>query len=210
MDVLTGVVRAAFEPNEYPASMARLVAWTPDEAIPEFYDDPEVFESIHESMPALAVPSWASSNADFVLRHRHAARQHHSWSAQGCPALGLVSGTKQSEVRLTGGVVWCWDLASGAGVMQGCSGVRQGVQHAAPLDRCHLWVQAEGGCSCGSQKCGLGGQLLWLACLRGPGTALRLASSAQGLCIPPGELSSHTWSSPVHLRVLRWLHNQKW
>ena len=78
MNVLTGVVRAAFEPNEYPASMARLVAWTPDEAIPEFYDDPEVFESIHESMPALAVPSWAGSNADFVLRHRHAALQHRS------------------------------------------------------------------------------------------------------------------------------------
>lgn len=72
VETLTGVVRAAFEPNEYPASMARLVAWTPDEAIPEFYDDPDVFESIHESMPALAVPGWASSNADFVRRHRHA------------------------------------------------------------------------------------------------------------------------------------------
>ena len=75
METLTRVVRAAFEPNEYPASMARLVAWTPDEAIPEFYDDPEVFESIHASMPALAVPSWASSNADFVARHRH-VHQH--------------------------------------------------------------------------------------------------------------------------------------
>ena len=75
METLTRVVRAAFEPNEYPASMTRLVAWTPDEAIPEFYDDPEVFDSIHDSMPGLAVPSWASSNADFVARHRH-AHQH--------------------------------------------------------------------------------------------------------------------------------------
>ena len=76
METLTGVVRAAFEPNEYPASMARLVAWTPDEAIPEFYDDPEVFKAVHESMPALAVPAWARSNADFITRHRHAHIHH--------------------------------------------------------------------------------------------------------------------------------------
>ena len=72
METLTRTVRAAFEPNEYPASVARLVAWTPDEAIPEFYDDPHVFESLHGSMPALAVPSWADSNMDFVRRHRSA------------------------------------------------------------------------------------------------------------------------------------------
>ena len=73
METLTRVVRAAFEPNEYPASMARLYAWTPDEAIPEFYDDPGIFESLHDSMPALAVPTWAASNADFIKRHRHGA-----------------------------------------------------------------------------------------------------------------------------------------
>lgn len=73
METLTRVVRAAFEPNEYPASMARLYAWTPDEAIPEFYDDPSVFESLHDSMPALAVPTWAASNANFIKRHRRGA-----------------------------------------------------------------------------------------------------------------------------------------
>ncbi len=76
VETLTRVVRAAFEPNEYPASMARLYAWTPDEAIPEFYSDPEVFESLHESMSALAVPAWAASNADFIKRHRHDTLAH--------------------------------------------------------------------------------------------------------------------------------------
>lgn len=72
VETLTRVVRAAFEPHEYPATMARLVAWTPDEAIPEFYDDEIVFESAHGTMPDLAVPDWASSNANFIRRHRHA------------------------------------------------------------------------------------------------------------------------------------------
>lgn len=70
METLTRVVRSVFEPQEYPASLARLMAWTPDEAIPEFYTDPSVFLSIHPSMPDLDVPDWADGPEDFVLRHR--------------------------------------------------------------------------------------------------------------------------------------------
>jgi len=64
------VVRAAFQPREYPASMRRLVAWTPDEAIPEFYADDTVFASLHADMADLAVPAWAADAGDFVARHR--------------------------------------------------------------------------------------------------------------------------------------------
>jgi WD repeat-containing protein 81 len=70
VQTLTSVVRAVFEPNEYPASITRLCAWSPDEAIPDFYDDPEVFRSIHENMADLAVPDWAQGPEDFVRRHR--------------------------------------------------------------------------------------------------------------------------------------------
>ncbi|KAK9831842.1 hypothetical protein WJX81_000569 [Elliptochloris bilobata] len=69
---LQRVVRAAFQPREYPASVARLVAWTPDEAIPEFFSDPAVFTSHHAQMADLAVPAWAAGPADFVARHRAA------------------------------------------------------------------------------------------------------------------------------------------
>ena len=74
VDVLTRVVRAVFEPNEYPASILRLYAWTPDEAIPDFYNDPSVFHSIHPSMADLAVPAWSSGPEDFVKRHRYRRR----------------------------------------------------------------------------------------------------------------------------------------
>jgi len=69
---LQRVVRAAFQAREYPASIARLVAWTPDEAIPEFFSDPAVFASLHPQMADLAVPAWAAGPADFVARHRWA------------------------------------------------------------------------------------------------------------------------------------------
>ena len=70
METLTRVVRSVFEPQEYPASLARLMAWTPDEAIPEFYTDPSAFQSIHPNMPDLEVPDWADGPEDFVVRHR--------------------------------------------------------------------------------------------------------------------------------------------
>lgn len=64
------VVRPQFQPQEYPASLTRLYNWSPDEAIPELYTDPTVFESIHPELLDLAVPDWATSPQDFVTRHR--------------------------------------------------------------------------------------------------------------------------------------------
>lgn len=69
-EVLVSVVRPQFQPQEYPASLTRLYNWSPDEAIPEFYTDPTVFESIHPELLDLALPDWAASPQDFVTRHR--------------------------------------------------------------------------------------------------------------------------------------------
>lgn len=69
-------MRAVFVAGDYPASLARLYAWSPDEAIPEFYTDPQVFVSLHADMADLAVPDWAADPADFVRRHRCALPRH--------------------------------------------------------------------------------------------------------------------------------------
>ena len=69
-EVLTDVVRAVFEPREYPSSMQRMFQWTPDEAIPDFYDNPEIFSSTHEGMDDLQAPHWSRSPQDFVKIHR--------------------------------------------------------------------------------------------------------------------------------------------
>ena len=79
---LRRVVRQNFEPNEYPVSIERLYSWTPDECVPEFYTDPEIFSSMHKDvgMEDLAVPDWASAVDDchpsrahaFIKLHREA------------------------------------------------------------------------------------------------------------------------------------------
>ncbi|KAK7343619.1 hypothetical protein VNO77_12511 [Canavalia gladiata] len=85
LSVLRMAVRSVYEPNEYPSTMQRLYQWTPDECIPEFYCDAQIFKSIHDGMSNLAVPSWAESPEGFIKLHRDALEsnrvsfQLHHW-----------------------------------------------------------------------------------------------------------------------------------
>lgn len=85
LSVLRMAVRSVYEPNEYPSTMQRLYQWTPDECIPEFYCDPQIFKSQHSGMMDLAVPSWAGSSEEFIQLHRDALEsdrvscQLHHW-----------------------------------------------------------------------------------------------------------------------------------
>ena len=75
-------VRRRFVANEYPSSIERLYAWSPDEAVPQFYDDPSVFSASNRDAESangavglgdLRVPSrrgWGDDAAAFVKKHR--------------------------------------------------------------------------------------------------------------------------------------------
>ncbi|KAJ5077279.1 hypothetical protein M0811_00599 [Anaeramoeba ignava] len=85
LPILRKFVRSNYNPKEYPISIERLYSWTSDEAIPEFFNNPEIFKSIHSDMPDLAIPSWANSYEDFcnihmkLLESEYVSQNLHDW-----------------------------------------------------------------------------------------------------------------------------------
>ena len=88
---------STYRPDEYPSTMERLYRVTPHECVPEYYCQPEIFQSLHKqkenldsniedpSSPSSSTPStrpipamadlqypssWASSTKEFIRIHR--------------------------------------------------------------------------------------------------------------------------------------------
>nr|VZH89394.1 unnamed protein product [Spirometra erinaceieuropaei] len=120
--VLQKYVRPIYRPEEFPSTMARLYASTPEECIPEFFSDPTVFVSLHADMPDLGLPEWCPSAKDFLSYHRRilesdeVSKNLHHWIdlTFGYKLLGEAAvEAKNVHLELVGGQR---DLRSTAGV----------------------------------------------------------------------------------------------
>eukprot|EP01035_Chromulina_nebulosa_P018035 gene18035-23677_t len=99
LQVLRRVVRDVFVPEHYPHSIARMYDWTPDECIPEFFYDVNVFTSIHQDLGLLdlELPSFASTPSEFISYHQRLFEGHyvssniHHWIDLTFERLGDIS-----------------------------------------------------------------------------------------------------------------------
>ncbi|GHP06207.1 hypothetical protein PPROV_000495400 [Pycnococcus provasolii] len=80
---LTRAVRTRFEAREYPKTLVRLYSWTPDECVPELYEDEHFFESRHREFADMAVSDWCLGKDENVQQARRRFIEKHRRALEG-------------------------------------------------------------------------------------------------------------------------------